>query len=56
MKGCEGCVNYRPMHRAGGAQKMCHFMLYTGQKRGCPPENCTRRITERDWKRQHTAK
>ena len=40
-KSCQGCTFYR--HISAGHEMACHYMLMTGEKRGCPPENCTKK-------------
>lgn len=40
-KSCQGCTFYRPL--STGHEMACHYMLMTGEKRGCPPENCTKK-------------
>ena len=40
-KSCQGCTFYRPI--SAGHEMACHYMLMTGEKRGCPPENCTKK-------------
>ncbi len=39
---CTGCV-YHPQIGDPGSWG-CHFMLDTGEKRGCPPTSCTRKV------------
>lgn len=39
---CIGCVYHRQLGEFGNYG--CHFMLDTGEKRGCPPEACTRKL------------
>lgn len=40
-KSCQGCTFYRPI--SAGHEMACHYMLMTGEKRSCPPENCTKK-------------
>lgn len=41
---CEGCKYYLPLSvSSANSPKYCNFMLETGEKRGCSPENCTRK-------------
>ena len=40
-KTCRGCIFYRPL--SAGHEMACHYMLMTGEKRGCPAENCTKK-------------
>lgn len=45
---CKGCGQHRPV--ASDKSKygyMCHYILDTGKKRECPPENCTQYTTEK---------
>lgn len=42
---CTGCIYYRFLSGSANDAKGCHFMLDTGEKRGCSAEQCTRRIT-----------
>ena len=37
-KTCDGCI-YQA--ESGGSYKVCNYIIETGQKRPCPPENCT---------------
>ena len=39
---CTGCVYHRQIGDPGSWG--CHFMLDTGEKRGCPPTSCTRKV------------
>lgn len=38
---CKGCVHYRVF---GGDrhEKCCHYIIDTGEPRGCPAKKCTR--------------
>lgn len=39
---CAGCVHYRLLaNKRGAGPKVCHYILDTGQKRGCAASNCT---------------
>lgn len=40
-KSCEGCRYFRNL-AIGRSYSVCHYMLDTGQSRGCDPENCTK--------------
>lgn len=40
-KTCRGRIFYRPL--SAGHEMACHYMLMTGEKRGCPAENCIRK-------------
>ena len=37
-KTCDGCIYQSDL---GGGYKVCIYIIETGQKRPCPPENCT---------------
>lgn len=37
-KTCDGCIYQSDL---GGSYKVCIYIIETGQKRPCPPENCT---------------
>lgn len=39
---CIGCIYHRQLGEFGNYG--CHYMLDTGEKRGCPPEACTRKV------------
>lgn len=41
---CKGCKYYLSLSVSDTkAPKYCNFMLETGEKRGCPPDKCTRK-------------
>ena len=41
---CEGCVYHRPISQTyGGSDKVCHFMLDTGRRRGRKGDICLSR-------------
>lgn len=43
-KSCLGCVHYRKFSTVvTGGVRGCHYMLDTGEPRGCSPENCTKK-------------
>lgn len=44
---CEGCIYYRPLAHMD-ADRVCHFMIDTGEKRGCPAAECTRYRKEKE--------
>lgn len=44
---CKGCIYYRPLAHID-ADRVCHFMLDTGEKRGCPAAECTRYRKEKE--------
>lgn len=40
-KSCKGCIYWRfAAHTSSRGLKICHYLLDTGEKRGCPSENC----------------
>lgn len=43
---CNGCIHLRRMAFAGMA---CHYILDTGNPRGCPAERCGRKMTRRQY-------
>lgn len=40
-KGCKYLMTLSPSWP--NTEKYCNYMLETGEKRGCPPEKCTRK-------------
>lgn len=41
---CKGCIHHKNLtgdYR--DKKKYCNYMLDTGEKRGCPPDKCTRK-------------
>ena len=40
---CKGCGHYRTFSGYCDGDRGCHYFLDTGEKRGCPPENCTKK-------------
>lgn len=38
---CNGCIHRRPI--STNHVTACHYILDTGEPRGCPPENCTKK-------------
>lgn len=40
---CLGCAHYRPLNEVRSGSRACHYILDTGESRGCPPENCTKK-------------
>ena len=44
---CEGCRYWRSASASNSRIiKVCHYLLDTGEKRGCPAKRCTRRAEE----------
>lgn len=41
-KSCKDCVYFRSY--GNGAPKFCHYMIDTGQRRGCPASKCDKKI------------
>lgn len=46
FKPCEGCAHYRSETGSRGGKEICHYILDTGEPRGCPPEQCDKRVTQ----------
>lgn len=44
-KPCKGCAHNRSETGSRGGEEICHYILDTGEPRGCLPENCNKRIT-----------
>lgn len=40
---CIGCYYYKDIGRCNH-QKCCHYMLITGELRGCDPANCDKKM------------
>lgn len=47
---CRGCIYYRRF--ATGGMKACHYLLDTNQKRGCPADKCTKKLTRQKVRRE----
>jgi hypothetical protein len=45
-KPCAGCAHYRSETGSRGGKEICHYILDTGEPRGCPPEECDKRTTQ----------
>lgn len=45
-KPCAGCAHYRSSTGSRGGEEICHYILDTGEPRGCPPERCNKRETQ----------
>lgn len=42
---CKGCIYWRSASDTNGKViKLCHYLLDTGEKRGCPADKCTRKV------------
>ena len=49
-KTCKGCVYYRPLSESNNRGKpYCNYILDTGEPRGCPAENCEKKITMEEY-------
>lgn len=46
-KNCRGCKYWRSLYGCPNSMKVCHYMLDTGESRGDPAENCTKKETAR---------
>lgn len=45
---CDGCIYWRLLssrNRHPGSLRVCHFLLDTGNQRGCSAEDCTKKTT-----------
>lgn len=45
-KPCKGCAHYRSETGSRGGEEICHYILDTGEPRGCLPERCDKRATQ----------
>ena len=45
-KPCAGCAHYRSSTGSRGGEEIYHYILDTGEPRGCPPERCNKRETQ----------
>lgn len=42
---CKGCIYWRSASDTNGKViKLCHYLLDTGERRGCPADKCTRKV------------
>ena len=49
-KTCKGCVYYRPLSESNNRGKpYCNYILDTGEPRGCPTENCDKKISMEEY-------
>lgn len=44
-KGCKGCIYLGKLAPGCESQYCCDYFLITGQRRGCDPKNCERKLT-----------
>lgn len=47
-KTCVGCAYYRPLYDNSG-ESYCNYILDTGEPRGCPAENCKKKISMEEY-------
>lgn len=40
---CKGCGHYRTIGGNNSGERGCHYLLDTGEPRGCSAENCTKK-------------
>ena len=40
---CEGCIFWRRLYYYGDSSRVCLYILYTGRRRGCPVQGCTKK-------------
>ena len=52
-KTCVGCAHYRPLYDNRG-ESYCNYILDTGEPRGCPAENCKKKISMEDYMKKIT--
>ena len=52
-KTCVGCAYYRPLYDNSG-ESYCNYILDTGEPRGCPAENCKKKISMEDYMKKIT--
>lgn len=52
-KTCVGCAYYRPLYDNRG-ESYCNFILDTGESRGCPAENCKKKISMEEYMKKIT--
>lgn len=41
---CENCFYYRLLSYSDDSIKCCHYCLFEGKMRGCPAENCDKKL------------
>lgn len=49
-KNCKGCIYRRSLRSNNTGQTVCNYLLDTGKVRGCPADNCDKKLTEEDIK------
>lgn len=52
-KTCVGCAHYRPLYDNSG-ESYCNYILDTGEPRGCPAENCKKKISMEEYMKKIT--
>ena len=52
-KTCVGCAYYRPLYENRG-ESYCNYILDTGEPRGCPAENCKKKISMEEYMKKIT--
>ena len=52
-KTCVGCAYYRPLYDNRG-ESYCNYILDTGEPRGCPAENCKKKISMEEYMKRLT--
>lgn len=52
-KTCVGCAYYRPLYDNSG-ESYCNYILDTGEPRGCPAENCKKKISMEEYMKRLT--
>lgn len=52
-KTCAGCAYYRPLYDNRG-ESYCNYILDTGEPRGCPAENCNKKISMEEYMKRLT--
>ena len=55
-KRCEGCYYSKSADGTSNGAKFCHYMLETGEPKGCRAEVCDKRITRREYDAVQAAK
>ena len=54
-KTCKGCVYYRSLsENSPNLQPYCNYLLDTGEPRGCPAENCKKKISMEEYMKKIT--
>lgn len=47
-KNCKGCIYRWSLRSNNTGQTVCNYLLDTGKVRGCPVDNCDKKLTEED--------